>query len=116
MFGKKKTIQNQEPQPPNQRKQLRDLKLSGRFHGVQIHQCGCSASAKYAGKFFTFDEAPSLPLKRCDAPECHCVYLGVSDRRNGFDRRLSDGLEMEKKMRSPSDRRKGLDIWKGLDE
>lgn len=116
MFGRKKAASNIEPDSPDRRKQLRNLLRSGRFHGVQIHQCGCSASARYAGRLFSFDEVPSLPLERCDAPECTCVYLGVSDRRNGFDRRFSGGIEMEKKMRNPSDRRRGLDIWKGRDE
>ncbi len=116
MFGRKKAASNRGPDPPDRRKQLRDLLRSGRFHGVQIHQCGCTASARYAGKFFSFEEVPSLPLARCDAPECKCVYLGVSNRRNGFDRRFSGGLEIEKKKRSPSDRRKGPDVWKGRDE
>jgi len=116
MFGRKKAASNPKPDPPDRRKQLQDLLRSGRFQGVQIHQCGCSASARYAGRFFSFDEVPSLPLERCDAPECKCVYLGVSNRRNGLDRRELGGIEMKKKMRSPSDRRKGLDVWKGRDE
>jgi hypothetical protein len=115
MFGRKRAARSRKPDPPDRRKQLRDLLRSGRFLGVKIHQCGCNASARYAGKFFSFGDAPPLPLGTCDAPECTCVYLGVTDRRNGLDRRESDGIDMMKKMRNPSDRRKGTDVWKGLD-
>ena len=102
--------------------QLLDLKNSNRFLGVQIHQCGCRASSKLAGRIFSFKKAPSLPVKGCEASECHCQYMGITERRRGNDRRrllflVEDDQNSKKNgpLRKRVERRKGKDIWKGLD-
>ena len=116
MFTLRNKLRKKAINPPNQRDVLRDLKNSKHFYGVQIGQCGCKASSKYAGRFFKFKNVPSLPVAGCDAPECKCVYLGVSNRRSNMDRRSSIGLDLKDKRRKIFDRRKGKDVWKGVDE
>ena len=104
------------------REQLLELQSSNRFLGVQVHQCGCRASSRLAGKVFSFKKAPSLPVEGCEAAECHCQYMGVTDRRRGNDRRRLLFLVQEDQNRKKSsrlrkrvERRKGKDVWKGFD-
>ena len=104
------------------REQLLELQGSNRFLGVQIHQCGCRASSRLAGKVFSFKKAPSLPVEGCEASECHCQYMGVTDRRRGNDRRRLLFLVQENpkrkknsRLRKRVERRKGKDVWKGFD-
>ena len=99
--------------PSYQHKRLQELWRSKRFFGVQIHQCGCRASSRYAGKFFLFNKVPSLPVAGCDTEECPCVYLGVADRRCGLDRRVHFLIDIREKRQKMFDRRKGMDVWKG---
>lgn len=99
--------------------ELLKLKQSKRFRGVQIHRAGCRASAHLAGRFFSMDQAPRLPLPDCDAKECSCHYLGIVDRRQGFDRRRQPDrrklLRLKLERRIGRDRRRGDDIWRGVD-
>jgi len=119
--NRKKILKILEP-----REQLLELQDSKRFLGVQIHQCGCRASSRLAGKIFSFKKAPSLPVKGCEASECHCQYMGITERRRGNDRRrmlflVQEGQNRKKNghPRKKVERRKGedpgKDIWKGLD-
>ncbi len=39
----------------------------------------CMAAQNLEGDLFAPEKAPSLPLKRCDAETCRCVYQAVSD-------------------------------------
>lgn len=116
MFTLKRKLRQKKNEVPSQRDILLQLMNSKRFYGVQIGQCGCKASSKYAGRFFAFKKVPSLPVEGCDARECHCVYIGVSNRRSDMDRRLSGGLEIQDKRRKIFDRRKCKDVWKGVDD
>ena len=116
MFSLKRKLRQKKNEVLSQRDMLLQLMNSKRFYGVQIGQCGCKASSKYAGRFFSFKKVPSLPVEGCDARECHCVYIGVSNRRSDMDRRFSGGLEIKEKRRKVFDRRKGKDVWKGVDD
>lgn len=59
-------------------------------------------------------------MEGCDAEKCTCQYLGVtslrrgSDRRSDTDRRESARVKLDR--RSGRERRRGSDIWKGLDQ
>jgi hypothetical protein len=111
-------VRKKATQPPTAEQQLTALWKMRRFKGVQIHRCGCRASARYAGRIFSFKKAPSLPVEGCDAEECHCEYLGITDRRSGFDRRAATlDFDGERKLsrRKGVDRRRGMDVWKGFD-
>lgn len=102
------------------REQLDSLKHSGRFLGVKIDRCDCSASSKLAGKVFTFDNAPPLPVTGCDTPSCKCQYLGVANRRQEPNRRSNrerrKSIRMEEDRRSGNERRKNINNWKGYDK
>jgi len=100
--------------------QLLRLRQSRRFYGVQIHRSRCKASSRLAGKIFSFKDAPQLPLDACDAVECNCEYLGVTDprknsiRRSERDRRVDIRMSMERRF-AQDRRRVKSDKWKGFD-
>jgi len=100
-------------------KALAKLRHSRQFYGVQVLQGGCKTSIALAGKRFTFDEAPALPLEGCEAHICPCQYRGLKEKRSSHrriqeDRR--DGLRFnvnKPDRRSLKDRRRRFDQWKG---
>lgn len=100
-------------------KALEKLSHSGQFWGVEILQGGCKASIALAGKRFTFNDAPTLPLEGCAAHSCPCQYKGQKEhrtfhRRTREDRR--DGLRFDVKKpdrRALKDRRRQFDQWRG---
>lgn len=68
----------------------------------------CAAAQELAGKPFSPDEAPKLPLPECDVQECGCSYDADTDRRKGNRRRADDGLNdpfFSDKERRDQDRR-----------
>ena len=61
--------------------ELNKLRRSGSFWGVRIQPGKCAAIRPFAGRRFTFEEAPNLPLPGCKAWRCSCTYIGVPERR-----------------------------------
>jgi len=61
--------------------ELNKLRRSGSFWGVRIQPGKCAAIRPFAGRRFTFEEAPDLPLPGCKALRCSCTYIGVPERR-----------------------------------
>ncbi len=118
-FRSKGKRQN-KPLHTNHQNQLEKLHQSGRFFGVKIHRSSCKACSQLAGKFFSFKDAPKLPVVGCDASVCNCEYLGVTDprkttrRRSERDRRNDIRMSMER--RFANDRRAKADKWKGFDQ
>ena len=100
-------------------KALEKLSHSGQFWGVEILQGGCKASTALAGKQFTFNDAPALPLEGCEAHICPCQYKGLKERRSTHRRTQEDrrdGLRYDVKKpdrRALKDRRRQFDQWKG---
>lgn len=100
-------------------KALEKLRHSGQFWGVEILQGGCKGSTKLAGKRFTFNNAPALPLNGCEAHVCPCQYKGQKEhrshhRRTREDRRESLRFDVKKPdRRALKDRRRQFDQWKG---
>lgn len=98
---------------------LDTLYRSGRFNGVQLHRSGCKACSQLAGKYFSFTDAPKLPLNGCDAAVCNCEYLGVTDRRQNRGRRICrdrrKNIRLGNNRRFSQDRRLKTDKWKGFD-
>jgi len=70
------------------------------WHAVEISARGggCAASEKLHGVRFLSREAPRLPLRDCDNPNCRCVYVHREDRRAG-PRRDEEGTGIR---RSPT--------------
>lgn len=61
------------------------------FHAVSIEPTptSCPSAKSIKAQRFLSEDAPSLPLPRCDASECACRYMHHADRRSGaLDRRL----------------------------
>lgn len=90
------TIETDIPLTPQA--QLYKLQKSEKFWGVSV-ESHCSASSRLAGKQFSLEAAPVLPVRECEAAACKCSYFGLpdrrirTDRRSGMDRRLA--LRME---------------------
>jgi hypothetical protein len=61
---------------------LEKLRRSGHYWGVKIRPGKCDAIRHFAGRRFTFHEAPALPLAGCRAWRCTCTYLGLPERRS----------------------------------
>jgi hypothetical protein len=61
--------------------ELQKLRRSGHYWGVRIQPGKCAAIRHFAGRRFTFEEAPNLPLPGCKAWRCSCTYIGVPERR-----------------------------------
>jgi hypothetical protein len=89
------------------------------FWGVEIQRYGCAAAAELKGKQFTFEEAPDLPLEKCDARICPCQYKGLKEHRSSHRRIKEDRREslrfdiQEADRRTLKDRRRKFDQWKG---
>jgi hypothetical protein len=100
-------------------KALEKLRHSGQFWGVEILQGGCKGSIALAGKRFTFNNVPALPLEGCEAHICPCQYKGQKERRSNHRRTLEDrrdGLRYDVKKpdrRALKDRRRQFDQWRG---
>jgi hypothetical protein len=69
-------------------------RVVNRFHAVSIvlGANACDAAKAFAGTRFLSREAPRLPLKECDNPDCSCRYQHHDDRR-AFARRISDNRD-----------------------
>jgi hypothetical protein len=71
--------------PPN----AESTSATSRYHAVSIKITGsaCRAARELTGQRFLSTEAPALPLPDCTMAECHCRFVHHKDRRTGKDRR-----------------------------
>jgi hypothetical protein len=69
---------------------LQKLRRSGHYWGVRIQPGNCAAIRHFAGRRFTFEEAPNLPLPGCKAWRCSCTYVGLPERRREERRTRKD--------------------------
>lgn len=82
--------------------------LTNPYHAVSVHagSGSCPAALGCAGERFLSTEAPTLPLKGCDASSCKCRYQHHEDRRRG-SRRLSDIAHYQNHLWRGEERRRG---------
>jgi hypothetical protein len=98
--------------------ELNKLRRSGSFWGVRIQPGKCTAIRPFAGRRFTFEEAPNLPLPDCKAWRCSCTYIGVPERRRDERRIHNDRRDVVRidaehvERRSFQGRRRGHKAWK----
>lgn len=98
--------------------QLDKLRQSGQFWGVKLTHPGCNAALEAADQEYPLKDAPTLPLKGCDATQCACIWQGLKERRHGHRRSTEERREQVRfgkittDRRSHKDRRKGIDTWK----
>jgi hypothetical protein len=98
--------------------ELQKLRRSGSFWGVRIQAGKCTAIRPFAGRRFTFEEAPNLPLPGCTAWRCACTYIGVPERRREERRIHNDRRDVVRideehvERRSFRGRRHGHKAWK----
>ena len=98
--------------------ELNKLRRSGSFWGVRIQPGKCTAIRPFAGRRFTFEEAPNLPLPGCKAWRCSCTYIGVPERRRDERRIHNDRRDVVRideehiERRSFRGRRRGNKAWK----
>lgn len=96
--------------------QLQRLRAAGTYRGVRI-EAHCSASSRFSGRDFAFDDAPYLPASGCDAPVCDCAYIALPerrrlvDRRGGSDRRQSLRLDVDDRRGDVPRRKSDIDAW-----
>jgi len=84
---------------------------------IKYSENACDAAKAMTGSRFLATEAPSLPLKDCDFPDCRCKFAHYDDRRSKSDRRnpfahlgVLDGTgAFEHDRRKITDRRKSGD-------
>jgi len=106
---------------PSKSKELEKLTRSKRFWGVEIQHPGCAEAAQLAGKEFSMESAPPLPLVNCSADHCTCLYKGLLEhrrtgRRKARERRDEVRFDHEHPdRRSHKDRRRTTDSWKHRD-
>lgn len=86
------------------------------FHCVEVKtgNYACEAAKQLGGVRFLPNEAPSLPLPGCRAPECACSFVHYDDRRDDIRRGTygewaSIPPEEEGERRARSERRKSPD-------
>jgi len=97
---------------------LHKLRGSGHYWGVRIQPGNCATIRHFAGRRFTFEEAPVLPLPGCKAWRCSCTYIGVPERRREERRTRKDRRnavrfdEEHAERRSIRERRRQHKAWK----
>lgn len=84
--------------------QLVKLKRSAIFWGYRI-ESHCSASSRLAGRQYTMDESPPLPVEGCSHGLCECRLAGLADQRKQIDRR--SGQDRRSGLRMDSEDRRG---------
>lgn len=71
---------------------VKAMRVANPYHAVAVlpGQKSCAAAKACAKTRFLSVEAPSVPLRDCDAGECTCRYQHFADRRSA-SRRTADG-------------------------
>jgi hypothetical protein len=85
------------------------------FHAVTIAPGprACDAARNLRDQRFLSRDAPQLPLRKCDSPECTCRYEHYDDRRKNQRRARDLGVSIdgyegdEKRVKLTRGRRKG---------
>lgn len=96
---------------PRGKRALSARSKSNPYHAVSIipGDIACNAVKALQNRRYLANEAIKLPLEKCDAVMCHCIYQHHADRRSGRDRRYpsitSNNLGSIPEHRSGSDRR-----------
>lgn len=93
----------------DRRAALQRLRSSGHYWGVKIQPGQCNAIRPFAGRRFSFDEAPALPLPDCTAKRCSCSYVGVTERRREERRTQMDRRSIARIEDAHAERRS----WRG---
>ena len=67
------------------------------YHAVTVvvGDRACAAARAIEQKRFLSREAPKLPLKNCDYPNCQCHYAHHDDRRRGPRRAREMGVALD---------------------
>jgi hypothetical protein len=99
-----------EPEP----KPLPAKKPIQSWHAVAIAPGprACTAARELVDRRFLSRDAPPLPLKKCDSPECACRYEHYKDRRSGPRRAREMGVAVDayeyadRRAKQPRGRRK----------
>jgi hypothetical protein len=63
------------------------------LHPAQV--IACAAARKLEDQRFLSREAPRLPLRNCDYPNCECHYVHHADRRSGPRRAREMGVALD---------------------
>ena len=73
------------------RKPARATRTAHPYHAVSIRfgKSACEAAKALAGQRILAKDAPRLPLSKCDAERCGCVFAHYDDRR-AEERRAED--------------------------
>jgi hypothetical protein len=93
IFKKAKSLFGREAEP----KPVPAKKPQNPYHAVCIMPGprACAAAHKLLGQRFISRDAPALPLKDCDRPECQCRYEHYDDRRKGPRRATDLGVAVD---------------------
>lgn len=95
--------------------QIAKLRQTGKYWGYRI-ESHCHASSRLAGRQYSFDDTPPLPVPGCEARVCSCCMVGMPERRqqrerrSGQDRRRTIRMDSTDR-RSDRPRRKGDLSW-----
>jgi hypothetical protein len=85
-----------------------------RFHAVSISLASnaCRSAKGLEGERFLSNEAPRLPLPKCDVKECQCRFVHYDDRRENEqrigpdrDEPIGDNEKTKEERRLQDDRR-----------
>lgn len=83
--------------------QWTQLQKTDRFWGYRV-ESHCRASSRLAGREYSFDEGPPLPVQGCEATNCTCRLIGMPERRTETERRSGEDRRSSIRM-DDSDRR-----------
>lgn len=83
--------------------QIEKIRRYDRFILLRVSRCGCRSAIRQMDRVYPMNQPPKLPFEGCDAPECHCVYEGIVDRRSTRSRRFR--IERRRAHRDQVDRR-----------
>ena len=85
------------PEPAPKAKLVAMVKPVMSHHAVTIVPGvkACAAARKLEDQRFLSREAPKLPLRNCDYPNCECHYVHHADRRSGPRRAREMGVALD---------------------
>ena len=85
------------PEPAPKTKLVAMVKPVMSHHAVTIVPGvkACAAARKLEDQRFLSREAPRLPLRNCDYPNCECHYVHHADRRSGPRRAREMGVALD---------------------
>ena len=85
------------PEQASRLKPIAPVKPVMSHHAVTIvpGAKACAAARKLEDKRFLSREAPKLPLRACDCPNCDCHYAHHDDRRTGPRRAREMGVAID---------------------